>query len=129
MRWLLKTEPSDYSFQDLVRDGTAAWTGVTNATAVKNIRAMKKGDDVVVYHTGNEKAAVGTARVASPARDDPKEPRSAVVDLRAGKALPRPVPLAELKADPLFSGSPLVTIGRLSVVPLTEEQFAFLTGR
>ena len=126
MHWLVKTEPTDYSFQDLVRDGTTVWSGVTNATAVKNIRSMRKGDLVVVYHTGNEKAAVGTAKVASAPRELPEE-RSAVVELRAGKALARPVPLSALKANPLFVASPLVTIGRLSVVPLSEEQFSFLT--
>ena len=125
MHWLLKTEPADYSYRDLLRDGTTSWSGVKNATAVKNILAMKKGDLVVVYHTGNEKAAVGTAKVVSAPRALPEE-RSAVVEICAGKTLPAPVPLAALKSNPLFSGSPLLTIGRLSVVPLTPEQFAVL---
>jgi predicted RNA-binding protein with PUA-like domain len=128
MHWLLKTEPSDYSFEDLVRDGTTRWTGVKNPAAVKHIRSMKKGEAVVIYHTGSEKAAVGLAKVASAPEDDPGEPRSARVDIRAGRALPLPVPLGSLKASPLFARSPLVTMGRLSVVPLTPEQFAFLTA-
>ena len=127
MHWLLKTEPGDYSFQDLSREGTTEWTGVTNAAAVKNIRSMKKGDLVVIYHTGDEKAAVGTATVASAPEPDPAEPRSAVVKVRAGKALSGPVALSAIKANPLFADSPLVTIGRLSVVPLTPEQFSFLS--
>jgi len=127
MEWLLKTEPSDYSFQDLVRDKETTWSGVTNATAVKNIRAMKKGDRIVVYHTGGVRAAVGLATIASAPRPDPTNPKSAVVDVTAGKALKVSVPLEALKANPLFSSSPLVTIGRLSVVPLTAEQYAFLS--
>jgi len=127
MDWLLKTEPSDYSFQDLVRDKATAWSGVTNPAAVKNIRAMKKGDRVVVYHTGDVRAAVGLATVSSDPRPDPVNPKSAVIDVTAGKALKAPVPLEALKAHPAFSASPLVTIGRLSVVPLTAEQYAFLS--
>jgi predicted RNA-binding protein with PUA-like domain len=126
--WLVKTEPSEYSFDDLRKKGTATWDGVANAVAVKHIRSMKKGDRVVVYHTGNEKAAVGLARVVSSPRDDEKDPRLAVVDLEAVKPLSRFVPLAEIKSLPLFSDSPLVRIGRLSVVPLTGAQYAFLAG-
>lgn len=128
MDWLLKTEPSTYSFEDLVREKAAVWDGVTNAQARLHLRSMKKGDRLVVYHTGNVKAAVGRATVASAPRPDPADPKGTVVDVKAGKALPRPVTLAEIKAAKLFAGSPLVTIGRLSVVPLTPGQYAFLVG-
>lgn len=124
--WLVKTEPSEYSFEELKKAGRATWDGVANPVAVKNIRSMKVGDRVVVYHTGGEKSAVGLARVASAPRDDKKEVRLAVVELEAGRRLPRPVPLSEIKSLPLFSDSPLVRIGRLSVVPLTAAQYAFL---
>jgi len=126
--WLLKTEPSEYSFEDLRTAGTATWDGVANPVALKNIRSMKKGDRVVVYHTGGEKAAVGLATVESQPRDDAKDPRLAVVDLKAGEALPAPVRLDAIKKNPLFSESPLLRIGRLSVVPLTAEQYRFLAG-
>jgi len=126
--WLVKTEPGEFSFEDLRKKGTATWDGVANPVAVKNIRSMKVGDRVVVYHTGGEKAAVGLARVASAPRDDKKNARLAVVDLEAGKPLPRPIPLKEIKSLPLFADSPLVRIGRLSVVPLTAAQYAFLAG-
>ncbi|MGA7990383.1 MAG: EVE domain-containing protein [Thermoanaerobaculia bacterium] len=124
--WLVKTEPGEYSFEDLKKQGTATWDGVANPVAVRNIRSMKVGDRVVVYHTGGEKAAVGLARVASAPRDDSKNPKLAVLDLEAGKRLPRPVPLGEIKSSSLFAESPLVRIGRLSVVPLTSAQYAFL---
>ncbi len=122
--WLLKTEPSTYSFDDLVRDGTTRWDGVTNAQAQVNLRAMKKGDDVVVYHSG-EKAAVGLARVARAAYPDPADPagKRAAVDLRAGRPLAAPVPLEALRAEGAFEGSPLLRQGRLSVVPVTAPQW------
>ena len=125
MPWLLKTEPSDYSFDDLVREKRTVWTGVTNAAAVKYLASMKKGDRIVVYHTGSVRAAVGTATVAAADARDPKSPRVAVA---AGKRLAAPVPLDAVKASPLFAGSALLRIGRLSVVPLTEGQFRFLAG-
>jgi len=128
MDWLLKTEPSEYSFEDLAREKAATWDGVANAQARIHLRAMKKGDRLVVYHTGDVKAAVGRATVAAAPRPDPADPKGTVVDVKAGKALKRPVPLAEMKAAKVFAGSPLLTIGRLSVVPLTPEQYAFLTG-
>ena len=126
--WLVKTEPGEYSFEDLRKKETATWDGVANPVAVKNIRSMKAGDRVVVYHTGGEKAAVGLARVASAPRDDKKDARLAVVDLEAGKPLSSPIPLKEIKSSSLFFDSPLVRIGRLSVVPLTAAQYAFLAG-
>ena len=128
MDWLLKTEPSEYSFEDLAREKTAVWDGVANAQARIHLRAMKKGDRLVVYHTGDVKAAVGRATVAAAPRPDPTDPKGTVVDVKAGSALKSPVPLVEIKAASVFAGSPLLTIGRLSVVPLTREQYAFLTG-
>ena len=128
MDWLLKTEPSEYSFEDLVREKTVAWDGVTNALARKHLRSMTKGDRLVVYHTGEAKAAVGRATVAAAPRPDPSDPKGTVVDVKAGRALKKPVTLAEMKAAPVFAGSPLLVCGRLSVVPLTPGQYAFVTG-
>jgi predicted RNA-binding protein with PUA-like domain len=123
--WLLKTEPSSYSFEDLRRQGRARWDGVQNPQALSNLRAMKVGDRAIVYHTGGERAAVGMAEVVREAYPDPaeKDPRLVVVDLRAGAALPRPVALEALKGEAAFAGSPLLRQGRLSVVPLTEAQW------
>jgi predicted RNA-binding protein with PUA-like domain len=129
MAWLLKTEPSEYSFGDLVRDRKTAWSGVKNAVAVKNLREMKAGDPVVIYHTGAERAAVGLAEVVSAPRFDPEDPKSAIVDIEAVRPLESPVSLEALKTSPLFKDSPLVKIGRLSVVPLTPRQYAFLARR
>ncbi len=128
MDWLLKTEPSEYSFEDLAREKTTVWTGVKNPVAVKHLRSMKKGDRAVIYHTGDERRAVGLAAVVSDGRDDPKDSRSAVVDLKAGASLKRPVSLEEIKANRLFADSPLLKVGRLSVVPLTPEQYRVLSG-
>ena len=123
--WLLKTEPSAYSHADLERDGRTTWDGVTNPVALKNLRAMRAGDLVFVYHTGDEKAVVGTARVVRAAYPDPKrgDPRLVVVDIEATGRLARPVSLGEIKATAAFADSPLVRQGRLSVVPLTREQW------
>lgn len=123
--YLLKTEPSAYSFADLKRDGETIWDGVTNPAAVKFLRGMKAGDRVVIYHTGDEKTAVGTAKVVSVDAKDPKVP---LVRLKAAKPVHQLHTLAEIKAQKLFAGSPLVTQGRLSVVPLTEAQWIWLTG-
>ena len=125
MPYLLKTEPSEYSFADLERDQTTVWDGVTNPVAVKNLRGMQKGDELVIYHTGDEKRTVGSASVVSVDAADPKSPR---VIIKAGKPL-APVSLAEIKANKLFSDSPLLRQGRLSVVPLSEAQYHFLTPR
>lgn len=121
-RWLVKTEPGEYSFADLVKAKKAVWDGVSNALALKHIRAMAKGDEVIIYHTGDEKAAVGLATVASAPYADPSEddPKLAVVDLRAGKQLGKPVTLATMKADPAFAGWDLLRIGRLSVMPVPD---------
>jgi len=129
--WLLKTEPSAYSHADLERDGRTAWDGVTNPVALKNLRAMKVGDLAFVYHTGDEKAVVGTARVVRAAYPDPKrgDPRLVAVDIEATGRLARPVSLAEIKATAAFADSPLVRQGRLSVVPLTREQWTAIAER
>jgi len=118
--WILKTEPGEYSFADLQRDRKTIWDGVTNAAALKNLRAMAVGDQVLVYHTGTERQAVGLAKVTraafpSPSADDPK---IVAVELAAVQALPRPVTLAAIKADPGFAELALVRQGRLSVVPV-----------
>ncbi len=124
--WLLKTEPSSYSFADLARDGRARWDGVANPVALANLRRARLGDPCVLYHTGKEKAAVGTATIARAAYRHPDDAGDWVVDLEAGAALARPVTLAELKADPAFAACPLVRQGRLSFVPLTREEHARL---
>lgn len=126
--WLLKTEPSTYSWDDLVREKTAVWDGVSNPVALRNLAAMKPGDDALIYHTGDEKAVVGLARVTKAAYPDPKakDPKLLVVELAPVKPVTRQVTLAEIKADALFRDSPLVRQGRLSVVPLTDDQFARL---
>jgi predicted RNA-binding protein with PUA-like domain len=123
MPYLLKTEPTVYSFADLQREGATIWDGVTNPVALKNLRGMKTGDQLIIYHTGDEKSAVGSATVVSVDAADPRNPE---VTIKASKPLPQPVTLAEIKAHKLFADSPLVRQGRLSVVPLTAEQYRFL---
>ena len=125
MDYLLKTEPSTYSFADLQREKTTVWDGVSNPVAVKNLARMKSGERLVIYHTGDEKSAVGTATVVSVDASDARNPR---VTIKAGKPIAKPVTLADAKASDVFSESPLVRQGRLSVVPLNEKQFRFLTG-
>ena len=123
--YLLKTEPSVYSFADLVRDGETIWDGVTNPAAVKHLREMKPGARLVIYHTGEEKTAVGTAEALSVDATNPNVP---LVRIRVGKPVKEPRTLAAIKANKLFADSPLVTLGRLSVVPLTDAQWNWLTG-
>ena len=125
MDYLLKTEPTVYSFADLEREQNTVWDGVTNPVAVKHLREMKPGDRLVIYETGDHKSAVGTATVVSVDATDPKTP---LVKIKAGKGLGKPVTLAEAKANKLFADSPLARQGRLSVVPLNAAQFKFLTG-
>ncbi|MBV8053282.1 MAG: EVE domain-containing protein, partial [Acidobacteriaceae bacterium] len=115
---------SEYSFADLQRDTTTTWDGVSNPVALKHLRAMKPGEHLVIYETGDHKSAVGTATVVSVDAADPKNPQ---VNIKAGKPLPRAISLADIKANKLFSDSPLVRQGRLSVVPLTAQQYEFLT--
>jgi predicted RNA-binding protein with PUA-like domain len=123
--FLFKSEPAVYSFDDLLRDGETVWDGVTNPTAVKHLREMKAGTKWIFYHTGDERTAVGTGTVLSVDSTDPKVP---IVRVKAGKRLKQPKTLAEIKAEKLFTRSPLVLIGRLSVVPLTEEQWDWFVG-
>jgi predicted RNA-binding protein with PUA-like domain len=118
--FLFKSEPTVYSFDDLLRDGETVWDGVTNPTAVKNLREMKPGTKWIFYHTGDERTAVGTGTVLSIDATDPKVP---IVLVKAGKRLKNPKTLAQIKAEKLFARSPLLLIGRLSVVPLTKEQW------
>jgi predicted RNA-binding protein with PUA-like domain len=125
MDYLLKTEPSTYSFADLQREKTTVWDGVSNPVALKHLRGMKPGERLVIYHTGDEKSAVGTASVVSVDVSDAQNPQ---VKIKVGKALAKPVTLAEVKANDVFAESPLVRQGRLSVVPLNDRQYKFLTG-
>ena len=123
--YLLKTEPSEYSFEDLQRDGVTEWDGVHNPVAIRNLGQMEAGTRLIIYETGERKSAVGTATVVSVDASNPKKP---VVKVKAGKAIAKPVTLAEVKANKMFADSPLVRIGRLSVVPLTAAQYKFLAG-
>lgn len=123
--YLLKAEPSEYSFADLQRDKTTLWDGVSNPAALKHLREMKPGTRLVIYETGDLRSAVGTATVVSVEASDPKNPK---VEVRVGKPLAKPVSLAQIKMNKLFAGSPLIRQGRLSVVPLTAAQYKALTG-
>jgi len=125
MDYLLKTEPSEYSFADLEREKQTIWDGVSNPVALKHLREMKPGERLIIYETGDHKSAVGTAEVVSVDPSDPKNPK---VKIKAGKSLAKPVTLAEIKANKLFADSPLVRQGRLSVVPLTAAQHKALAG-
>jgi len=125
MDYLLKTEPTVYSFANLEKEKTTTWDGVTNPVAVKHLRGMKPGERLVIYHTGDEKSAVGTATVESVDTADAKTP---LVKIKAGKGIATPKTLAEIKAQKSFADSPLVRQGRLSVVPLTEVQYQWLVG-
>jgi len=123
--YLLKTEPSEYSFADLQRDKVTVWDGVSNPVAVKNLRGMMPGAKLIIYETGDHKSAVGTASVVSVDASDPRNP---AVKIKAGKPLAKPITLEQIKSNKLFKDSPLVRIGRLSVVPLNEAQYKFLAG-
>ena len=125
MNWLVKEEPENYSYDSFVKDRTTVWAGVRNPVAQRNLREMKKGDRVFFYHTGKEKAIIGTATVSKTAYPDPKDKAGTlvVVELAAGKPLKRPVTLAEIKADKRFADMPLARIPRLSVQPVTDEQW------
>ena len=125
MFFLLKTEPSVYSFSDLRKEKSTVWDGVANPQALLHLRAMKKGDKLVIYHTGREKRAVGLAHVVAVNDADPKSP---AVTIAADDSLAAPVALAQLKSDPRFRNSPLLKQGRLSVVPLTAGQYRVLVG-
>ncbi len=126
--WILKTEPSTYSFDDLAREEHATWDGVKNPVAIRNLGTMAKGDRLLIYHTGDEKAVVGLATVVRAAYPDPKQhdAKLLVVDIAAERRLAAPVPLSRIKAEKLFADSPLVRQGRLSVVPCSKDQFDWL---
>ncbi len=123
MTWLFKEEPTHYSFEQLQKDGRTVWSGVRNALAQKHLRAVRKGDRILYYHTGDEKAVVGIARAASDAYPDPDDRALAVVDVAPVKRLPRPVTLSEIKTSGRFASFPLVRIPRLSVMPVTDEEW------
>ncbi|HZT78338.1 MAG TPA: EVE domain-containing protein [Vicinamibacterales bacterium] len=125
MNWLFKEEPTHYSYDDFAADGKTVWSGVKNPVAQKHLHAVKKGDRIFYYHTGDEKAVVGIARALGNAYDDPKDGsgKSAVVDIAPVKKLKRPVTLKEIKADPAFKEFPLVRISRLSVMPVTDAEW------
>jgi predicted RNA-binding protein with PUA-like domain len=126
MNWLVKEEPTHYGFDELVKDKRAVWSGVRNALAQRHLRAIKRGDRILYYHTGAEKAVVGIAKALSDAYPDPEDTtgKYVAVDVAAVKRLPRPVTLAEIKADAAFRGFPLVRIARLSVMPVTDAEWA-----
>jgi predicted RNA-binding protein with PUA-like domain len=126
MNWLFKEEPSDYSFDDLKRDGKTSWTGVKNPVAQKHLRSVKKGDRIFFYHTGDEKAVVGIAKAGGDAYPDPADTSGKLfaVDVVPVKKLPAPVTLAAIKADKWFADFALTRVPRLSVMPVTEEQWA-----
>lgn len=126
MPFLLKTEPSTYSFADLQRDRKTVWDGVSNPVALKHLRGMAKGDRLLIYHTGDQKQVVGTASVVSVDASDPKDP---AVEIAAGRVLAKPVTLSEIKASRMFKDSPLVRQGRLSVVPLSDDQYNAIVGK
>jgi predicted RNA-binding protein with PUA-like domain len=130
MNWLVKEEPTHYGFDALVKDKNAVWSGVRNALAQKHLRAITKGDRVLYYHTGDEKAVVGVAKALSGAYPDPEDTsgKYVAVDLAPVARLPRPVTLAEIKADPAFKDFPLVRISRLSVMPVTDAEWARIEG-
>lgn len=118
--WLLKTEPSTYSIADLEREGRTTWDGVKNALALIHLRAMHEGDGLLIYHSGREKAVVGRARVDSAPRTEGK---STVVEVRFEARLPAPVPLGAMKGSPALAGLPLIRNTRLSVMPITPEEW------
>jgi predicted RNA-binding protein with PUA-like domain len=128
--WILKTEPSEFSFQQLLAGRTAGWDGVSNALALKHLRTVATGDRALIYHTGDERALVGLALVSRGAYPDPKlhDPKRVVIDVTADRPLARPVTLAEIKGDPAFADLGLVRISRLSVIPVTAEQWKRLTA-
>ena len=125
MNWLFKEEPTSYSFEQFTKDGRTSWAGVRNPVAQKHLRAVKKGDRIFYYHTGNQKAVVGVARATSDAYPDPNDEsgRLVVVDVEPVHALARPVTLAEIKASKAFAGFPLTRVPRLSVMPVTEAEW------
>ena len=129
-RWLFKTEPSVYSFQQLQKDKKTIWDGVKNNLALKNLKDISRGDEIIIYHTGDEKAAVGVARATGGAYPDPsqKNPKLLVVDIEAVRPLPRPVTLAEVKANKKLANFDLVRLSRLSIMKVSADQWEILEG-
>ena len=129
-RWLFKTEPSVYSYQQLVKDKKTRWDGVANNLALKNLKDIKKGEQIFIYHTGDEKAAVGVAKALGGAYADPEkgDPKMLVVDVEPVTALPRPVTLAEVKAHPKLKTFDLVRNSRLSIMKVSDEQWEIMEG-
>ena len=129
-RWLFKTEPSAYSFQQLQKDKKTVWDGVKNNLALKHLSGIQKGDEIIVYHTGDEKAAVGVARALSAAYPDPskKSPKLLVVEIEPVKTLSRPLTLAEMKANAKLKNFDLVRLARLSVMPVSDGQWKIMEG-
>jgi len=129
-RWLFKTEPSVYSYQQLEKDKKTMWDGVANNLALKNLKDIKKGDLILIYHTGDERQAVGIARALSGAYPDPGKgnPRMLVVDIEAVKSLPKPVTLAEVKTNKKLANFDLVRLSRLSIMKVSDEQWEILEG-
>jgi predicted RNA-binding protein with PUA-like domain len=129
-RWLFKTEPSVYSYQQLEKDKKTMWDGVANNLALKNLKDIKKGDLILIYHTGDERQAVGIARALGGAYPDPGKgnPRMLVVDIEAVKPLPKPVTLAEVKANKKLANFDLVRLSRLSIMKVSDEQWEILEG-
>ncbi len=125
MKWLLKSEPDVYSWEDLVKDKKAVWDGINNNAALKHMRDMKKGELCFIYHTGDERQAVGIAEITKIVYPDPKldDPKRLVFDIKPKSKLKNPIGIADIKADPFFSDWLFVRIGRLSVVPVTDEQW------
>ncbi len=126
MNWLFKEEPSNYSFDALMKDGKTVWSGVKNPLAQKHLHAVRKGDRIFYYHTGSEKSVVGIAKALADAYPDPNDTagKAAVVDVGPVRKLARPVTLAEIKADPAFKNFALVRISRLSVMPVSDAEWA-----
>lgn len=124
--WLIKSDPEEYSFHDLLKDKKTSWTGVRNFAARNNLRAMSKGDELLVYHSNSDKAVVGTCTVAKTAYPDPTAADGdwSAIDIRAGELLAKPVALTEMKKTPALANIGLITIGRLSVMPLTDDEYA-----
>ena len=131
MPWLMKEEPANYNYDAFAKDGKTTWTGVKNPVAQKNLRSVKKGDRVFYYHTGDERAIIGIAKATGDAYPDPKDAsgKAHVVDIAPVRKLARPVTLAEIKADPSFKDFPLVRISRLSVMPVTDAEWARIEKR
>ena len=125
MNWLFKEEPTHYNFDELVKDKKTVWSGVKNPLAQKHLRSVKRGDRIFYYHTGDERAVVGIAKAAGDAYADPndKTGKASVVDVEPVKKLPQPVTLAAIKADAAFTTFPLVRISRLSVMPVTDDEW------